>query len=91
MPSAGPKAGTAPRGEDIRRAVGLGEEDYIRKYPEDEYGAEMGPDARVWRTYISERDIADKEYIEDNNGTLEDILVFVSNLKVWDPILMVML
>ena len=60
MPSAGPKAGTAPRGEDIRRAVGLGEEDYTRKYSEDEYGAEMGPDARAWRTYISERDIAER-------------------------------
>lgn len=77
-PSANPQVDAAPRSEEIRRAVGLGEEDYTRKYPEDEYGTEMGPDARVWRTYISERDIADKEYIDDTNGTLEGILVFVS-------------
>jgi len=50
----------------------------MRKYPNDEYGAEMYPDARIWRTYLDERDIADKEYIEDNNATLDGILVFVS-------------
>jgi len=56
----------------------VGDDDYTRKYPNDEYGAEMHPDARIWRTFIDERDIADKEYIEDNNATLDGILVFVS-------------
>ena len=55
----------------------VGDDDYTRKYPNDEYGAEMYPDARIWRTFIDERDIADKEYIDDNNATLDGILVFV--------------
>ena len=58
----------------------VGDDDYMRKYPNDEYGAEMHPDARIWRTFIDERDIADKEYIEDNNATLDGILVFVRQL-----------
>jgi len=57
--------------------VSVGDDDYTRKYPSDEYGAEMYPNARIWRTFIDERDIADKEYIEDNNATLDGILVFV--------------
>jgi len=56
----------------------VGDDDYMRKYPNDEYGAEMDADARIWKTFIDERDIADKEYIEDNNTTLDGILVFVS-------------
>ena len=38
----------------------------------------MGLNARVWKTYIDETDIADKEYIGDNNATLDGILIFVS-------------
>jgi len=48
------------------------------RYPADGYGTEMGPEARVWRTYLEESEIADKDYISDNNGTLDGILVFVS-------------
>jgi len=58
--------------------VPVGDDDYMRKYPHDEYGDEMGDNARVWKAFIDERDIADKEYIEDNNATLDGILVFVS-------------
>lgn len=64
--------------ETGRRAVLGSDDDYTRKYPPGEYGDEMGPDARVWKTYIDESDIADKEYISDNNATLDGILVFVS-------------
>jgi len=39
---------------------------------------EIGPDARVWKTYLDETEIADKDYLNDNNGTLDGILVFVS-------------
>ena len=39
---------------------------------------EMGPDARVWKTYLDEAEITDKDYISDNNSTLDGILVFVS-------------
>ena len=53
------------------------DDDYTRKYPPDECGMEMGPDARVWKTYLDETDVADKDYISDNNGTLDGILVFV--------------
>jgi len=56
----------------------VGDDDYTRRYSPDEYGEEMSPNARIWRTLIDERDIADKEYIEDNNATLDGILVFVS-------------
>jgi len=55
----------------------VGDDDYTRKYPDDDYGEEMGPDSRVWKTYIDEAEIADKEYISDNNATLDGILVFV--------------
>jgi len=37
----------------------------------------MGPDARVWKTYLDETNIADEDYIKDNNGTLDGILIFV--------------
>lgn len=38
---------------------------------------EMGPDARVWKTYFDEAEIADKDYITDNTATLDGILIFV--------------
>lgn len=72
----------------MRRApIVLGDDDYTRKYPNDDYGAEMGPDARIWKTYIDERDVADKEYISDNNATLDGILVFVSCYRLLESIL----
>jgi len=39
---------------------------------------EMGPEARIWRTYLDEAKVADKEYNEENNSTLDGILIFVS-------------
>jgi len=54
------------------------DDDYTRRYPNDEYGTEMGPDARVWKTYLDEAEIADKDYINKTNATLDGILVFVS-------------
>ena len=65
---------------ELTPRVLVGDDDYMRKYPNDEYGTEMDADARIWRTYLDERDIADKEYIEDNNATLDGILVFVSRV-----------
>jgi len=39
---------------------------------------EMGPEARLWRTYLDEAKIIDKDNSEDNNSTLDGILIFVS-------------
>jgi len=62
----------------VRLQTAVGNEDYTRLYEADDRGEELGPNARVWKVYIDETDIADKEYIGDNNATLDGILIFVS-------------
>jgi len=62
----------------MRLQTAVGDEDYTRLYPADDRGEEMGINARVWKVYIDESEIADKEYISDNNATLDGILIFVS-------------
>ncbi|CAE6439980.1 unnamed protein product [Rhizoctonia solani] len=44
----------------------------------DEYGAEMGPDARVWRVYVDETNKADKELVEGWNRAIDVMLVFAA-------------
>ncbi|EUC61825.1 hypothetical protein RSOL_408140, partial [Rhizoctonia solani AG-3 Rhs1AP] len=44
----------------------------------DEYGAEMGKDARVWKIYVRETDRADTELVEGWNKSLDVILVFAA-------------
>ena len=68
-----------PRTKDPRSYIPVfRDDDYTTRYPPDEYGMEMDSGARVGRTYLDEAEIADKDYIIDNNGTLDGILVFVS-------------
>ncbi|CUA77041.1 hypothetical protein RSOLAG22IIIB_12500 [Rhizoctonia solani] len=50
--------------------------DTIPKF--DEYGAELGKEARVWKVYIDETDRWDAELVDGWNKSLDVILVFVS-------------
>ncbi|CAE6423743.1 unnamed protein product [Rhizoctonia solani] len=44
----------------------------------DEYGAEMGKEARVWRIYVRETDRSDAEVVDGWNKSLDVILVFAA-------------
>lgn len=54
--------------------------DYEQRYPPDEYGKEMGPNARVWHVYLDEADKYDAEMILGFKDTTDVLLVFVSML-----------
>ncbi|KAK0503550.1 hypothetical protein EDD18DRAFT_1346413 [Armillaria luteobubalina] len=49
---------------------------YEEKYPEDAYSEEMGPNARVFRTYIDERAIHDTNMVEEARDGVDVLLVF---------------
>ncbi|KAK0503529.1 hypothetical protein EDD18DRAFT_1040630, partial [Armillaria luteobubalina] len=49
---------------------------YEEKYPEDAYGEEMGPNARVFRTYVDERAIHDTNMVEEARDGVDVLLVF---------------
>ncbi|EUC59418.1 transmembrane protein, putative [Rhizoctonia solani AG-3 Rhs1AP] len=42
----------------------------------DEYGAELEPEARVWKTYVTVADKFDKEQVEGWNSSLDVTLIF---------------
>ncbi|CAE6520756.1 unnamed protein product, partial [Rhizoctonia solani] len=42
----------------------------------DEYGAELGKEARVWKVYVQETDKWDRELVDGWNKSLDVILVF---------------
>ncbi|CAE6499925.1 unnamed protein product [Rhizoctonia solani] len=44
----------------------------------DEYGAELDPDARVWKTYVKESDEFDQDLVEGWNRSLDVILIFAA-------------
>lgn len=46
-------------------------------YPADELGAEMAPNARVWRVYMDEATRFDNDMIDRWNRSLDVLLVFV--------------
>ena len=50
---------------------------YEKKYAPDAYGKELGADARVWRVYNDEAQVADGEMVKELNGTTDVLLVFV--------------
>ena len=52
--------------------------DYEALYERDKYGEEMGPNARVFRVYLDEAEIYDKEMLEGWKAALDVLLVFVS-------------
>ena len=51
--------------------------DYEQIYEPDKYGQEMGPEARVWRVYLDEAEIYDRELLDGYRDTLDVLLVFV--------------
>ncbi|KAK0210845.1 hypothetical protein DFS33DRAFT_1378828 [Desarmillaria ectypa] len=52
------------------------ESNYEEKYPEDVTYEEMGPNARVFRTYLDERAIFDANMIEKSRDNVDVLLVF---------------
>ncbi len=54
--------------------------DYEQKFPEDKRYEELGPAARVWRTYLEECAAFDVEMVEGWRDGLDVLLVFVSVL-----------
>ncbi len=54
--------------------------DYEQKFPEDKRHEEMGPTARVWRTYLEECAPFDSEMVEGWRDGLDVLLVFVSTI-----------
>ncbi|SJL03776.1 uncharacterized protein ARMOST_07133 [Armillaria ostoyae] len=50
--------------------------DYEQKFPEDKRYEEMGPTARVWRTYLEECGLFDLEMVEGWRDALDVLLVF---------------
>ncbi|PBK73550.1 hypothetical protein ARMSODRAFT_879988, partial [Armillaria solidipes] len=50
--------------------------DYEQKFPEDKRHEEMGPTARVWRTYLEECAPFDSEMVEGWRDGLDVLLVF---------------
>ncbi|CUA68268.1 putative ribonuclease C609,01 [Schizosaccharomyces pombe 972h-] [Rhizoctonia solani] len=44
----------------------------------DEYGAELEPEARVWKTYVKESDEFDQDLVEGWNRSLDVILIFAA-------------
>ncbi|CAE6449584.1 unnamed protein product [Rhizoctonia solani] len=44
----------------------------------DEYGAELGKEARVWKVYVKESDRSDAEMVDGWNKSLDVILVFAA-------------
>lgn len=58
--------------------VGNRVNDYGQIYPPDGYMDEMGPNARVFRTYNDESDRSDYERVEIWKNLLNTLLIFVS-------------
>ncbi|PBK99425.1 hypothetical protein ARMGADRAFT_1125161, partial [Armillaria gallica] len=50
--------------------------DYEQKFPEDKRYEELGPMARVWRTYLEECGPFDLEMVEGWRDALDVLLVF---------------
>ncbi|KAK0188936.1 hypothetical protein F5146DRAFT_1225613 [Armillaria mellea] len=57
-------------------ARGSDPSDYEQKFPEDKRYEEMGPTARVWRTYLEECGPFDLEMVEGWRDALDVLLVF---------------
>lgn len=52
--------------------------DYEAKYDADEFGMEMGPNSRFYKTYVDESDVYDTDKMEGYRDVLDVLLVFVS-------------
>ena len=56
--------------------------DYEQKYEEDDYGDELGSNARFWRVLLDEGQAYDAEMIEGWRDTLDVLLVFVRIIPI---------
>jgi len=56
--------------------LGYNPDDYEQKYPDDPFGLEAGPNARVWKVYLDEADKFDTEKIEGWSDTIDLLLIF---------------
>ncbi|CUA75593.1 Rab GTPase-binding effector protein 1 [Rhizoctonia solani] len=85
LPDAGGQqktAHTAPEFDELPRKhspvpVTLVDLDPAQMDP-DEYGAELGKEARVWKVYVQETDKWDRELVDGWNKSLDVILVFAA-------------
>ncbi|KAG8678360.1 hypothetical protein FRC09_019900, partial [Ceratobasidium sp. 395] len=44
----------------------------------DEYGAELGPDSRIWPAYVKEAEMWDEEMVDGWNRSLDVMLIFTA-------------
>ncbi|CAE6365037.1 unnamed protein product [Rhizoctonia solani] len=58
--------------------VALVDADPVQIMDPDEYGAELGKEARVWKVYVQETDKWDRELVDGWNKSLDVILVFAA-------------
>jgi hypothetical protein len=58
-------------------------DDYDQRYPPDEFGQEMGPNARVWRVYLDEAELNDHDMVEGWKDGIDVLLVFVRLAFSW--------
>ncbi|KAF5392976.1 hypothetical protein D9757_001099 [Collybiopsis confluens] len=63
-----------PQNKDQR--VFNADDDYEQKFPEDPTFREMGPNARVWRTYLAESATFDENMIGEARDGLDALLIF---------------
>ncbi|KAL1735051.1 hypothetical protein EV714DRAFT_201249 [Schizophyllum commune] len=63
-------------GQNTRNPRTVNPFDYEQKYEEDDYGDELGSNARFWRVLLDEGQAYDAEMIEGWRDTLDVLLVF---------------
>lgn len=64
----------------VDTAMGGDRYNYEQKYPADEEGKGMDPNARVWRVYNDEASYFDLDMVENIRDTVDVILVFVRGI-----------
>jgi hypothetical protein len=69
---------TKYQGQCLNCSSGNTPYDYEQRYPPDEHGEELGPNARVWCVYHDEATAFDMEMVEGWRDTTDVLLVFVS-------------
>ncbi len=60
-------------------AVGIDPYNYEQKFSKDEKFKEIGPMARMWKTFLKEYSKFDSNMVKDWRDALDMLLVFVSN------------
>ncbi|KAF8895794.1 hypothetical protein CPB85DRAFT_1229778, partial [Mucidula mucida] len=51
-------------------------DDYVARFPEDPYGQETAPNARIWRVYVEEAAAFDEKMVGQSRDGLDVMLVF---------------